>query len=71
VVTPDGVVAGDVPEQPAVLARARVENERDVIGGEPVGAERDQRPEGKGSDQPVHRGDVGFGEVLGHVHHFW
>jgi len=41
VVPPDGVVASDVAEQAAIRARARIEDERDVIGSEPFGTERD------------------------------
>jgi hypothetical protein len=69
VVTPDGVAASYVAEQPAVRARTRVEDKRNVIGGEPFGSQRDQRPEWKGSEQPVHRSSAGFRKVLRHVHH--
>jgi hypothetical protein len=52
-----------VGQQSPVSAGAGVEDEWDVVGGEAVAAERNQRSERERPDELMHRAGVGFSEL--------
>ena len=70
-VAPTGIGARDVGEECAVGCGGggrRIEFERDEIGVEAGGAERDERAERVRGDELVEDGGASFGEVGGRIH---
>ena len=67
-IIPDRIDTSDMAPQHAIRARLRRQMQGDVVGVQPISAQRDKRAQRVTTHQGMQRGNVFLMEVLGNMH---